>query len=72
MIQRKSPEIPLLGPKVCYSTGKERKSGGNTYVHAVALGKLASLFRPVIARYQDLGEEDRYTARDYIRKFNGA
>ena len=45
---------------------------GDKKQDAVALGKLASLFRPVIARYQDLGEEDRYTARDYIRKFNGA
>lgn len=45
---------------------------GDKKQDAVALGKLASLFRPVIARYQDLGEEDRYTSRDYIRKFNGA
>ena len=45
---------------------------GDKKQDAVALGKLASLFRPVITRYQDLGEEDRYTARDYIRKFNGA
>ena len=37
-----------------------------------ALGKLTAMFRPVIARYQELSEEDRFTARDYVRKFNGA
>ena len=39
---------------------------------AAALGRLAGLFRPVIARYNDLSEDDRFTVRDYIRKFNGA
>lgn len=39
---------------------------------ATALGKLASMFRPVIIRFMDLNEDDRYTARDYIRKFNRA
>ena len=34
------------------------------------LGKLASLFYPVIQRYKNLGEEDRYSVRDYIRRFN--
>ena len=28
--------------------------------------------RPVITRYQQLTEEERYAARDYVRKFNGA
>lgn len=37
---------------------------------AVALGRLASMFRPVIQRYKDMGEDDRYTTRDYIRRFN--
>ena len=37
-----------------------------------ALGKLTAMFRPVVARYQELSEEDRFTARDYVRKFNGA
>lgn len=36
---------------------------------AVALGRLASMFKPVIARYNDLSEDDRFVARDYIRKF---
>lgn len=36
---------------------------------AAALGKLASMFRPVIQRYNDLSEDDRYAVRDYIRKF---
>ncbi|MBE6926798.1 MAG: type I restriction endonuclease subunit R [Ruminococcaceae bacterium] len=39
---------------------------------AAALGRLAGMFKPVIARYNDLSEDDRFTARDYIRKFNGA
>ena len=39
---------------------------------AVALGKLAGMFRPVIGRYEDLDEEERFAVRDYIRKFNGA
>ena len=38
----------------------------------VALGRLANLFRPVIDRYKDLEDEDRYTARDYLLKFNHA
>ena len=39
---------------------------------AAALGRLAGMFRPVIARYMDLSEDDRYTLRDYVRKFNKA
>lgn len=39
---------------------------------SAALGRLANLFRPVIARYNDLTEDEQYTARDYIRKFNRA
>ena len=39
---------------------------------ATALGKLAGMFRPVIERYMELDEEDRYTVRDYVRKFNKA
>ena len=39
---------------------------------AVALGKLSGFFKPVIDRYMDLTEDDRYTVRDYIRKFNKA
>lgn len=31
-----------------------------------------SVFCPVIARYNDLSEDDRYTAKDYICKFNHA
>lgn len=36
---------------------------------AAALGKLAGMFRPVIDRYNDLNEDDRYAVRDYLRKF---
>lgn len=39
---------------------------------AVALGKLSGMFRPVIARYMELNEDERYTARDYVKKFNKA
>lgn len=38
---------------------------------SAALGRLANLFRPVIERYKGLTEDERYTVRDYIRKFNG-
>lgn len=37
-----------------------------------SIGRLAGLLRPVVQRYNDLSEDDRYTVRDYIRKFNGA
>jgi type I restriction enzyme, R subunit len=37
-----------------------------------SIGRLAGLLRPVIDRYKDLSEDDQYTVRDYIRKFNGA
>ena len=37
---------------------------------ATALGKLSSMFRPVIIRYMDLSEDDRFTVRDFIWKFN--
>ena len=36
---------------------------------AVALGKLAGMFRPVIDRYRTLSEDDQYAVRDYLRKF---
>ena len=39
---------------------------------ATALGKLSNLLKPVIERYKELDEEDRYTARDFIKKFNRA
>ena len=39
---------------------------------AAALGRLASMFKPVIARYNDLPEDDRFVVRDYVRKFNRA
>lgn len=34
------------------------------------LGKLAAMFKPVITRYSELLEEQRYTYRDYLRGFN--
>lgn len=37
-----------------------------------ALGLLSGLLKPVVDRYNDLSEDDRYTVRDYIRKFNRA
>ena len=37
-----------------------------------ALGRLAGMFKPVISRYNDLSEEDRFVVRDYVRKFNKA
>ena len=37
-----------------------------------ALGRLAGMFKPVIARYMELSEEDRFIVRDFVRKFNKA
>lgn len=37
-----------------------------------SIGRLAGLLRPVVERYKELSEDDRYTVRDYIRKFNGS
>lgn len=37
-----------------------------------ALGLLSGLLKPVVGRYNELCEDDRYTVRDYIRKFNRA
>jgi len=37
-----------------------------------SVGRLAGLLRPVVARYKELDEDERYAVRDYIKKFNGA
>lgn len=37
-----------------------------------ALGRLAGMFQPVIARYLDLSSEEQYAVRDYVRKINKA
>lgn len=37
-----------------------------------SIGRLAGLLRPVVDRYKELSEDDQYTVRDYIRKFNGS
>lgn len=39
---------------------------------ASALGRLASMFKPVKDRYMDLNEDERFVVRDYIRRFNKA
>ena len=36
-----------------------------------ALGRLSSVFKPVIERYSELEEDKQFAARDYIRKFVG-
>lgn len=36
---------------------------------AAALGRLSGMFKPVIARYMDLEEDERYAARDCVSKF---
>lgn len=38
----------------------------------VALGQLSGLLKPIVDRYIDLTEDERYAVRDYIRKFNRA
>lgn len=39
---------------------------------AFAIGRLVNLFQPIINRYNNLNEDERYTVRDYIHKFNKA
>lgn len=39
---------------------------------SVAMGKLTSLLKPVVERYNDLNDEERYAVRGYIKKFNKA
>ena len=51
--------------KLMESQGKKKQSDS-------ALGLLSGLLKPVVDRYKDLNENDGYTARDYIRKFNRA
>ena len=35
-----------------------------------ALGRLAGMLKPVIDRYKELSDDDQYSVRDYIKKFN--
>lgn len=51
--------------KLMESQGKKKQSDS-------ALGLLSGLIKPIVDRYKDLNEDDRYTVRDYIRKFNRA
>ncbi|NCC87772.1 MAG: type I restriction endonuclease subunit R [Clostridia bacterium] len=37
-----------------------------------ALGRLAGMFKPVIERFEELSDDERFIARDYVRKFNKA
>ncbi len=36
---------------------------------AASLARLSGMFKPVINRYMDLNEDDRFVPRDYLRKF---
>ena len=47
-----------------------KHSGGSQ--NEASIGRLAGLLRPVVDRYKELSEDDQYTVRDYIRKFNGS
>lgn len=37
-----------------------------------ALGQLSAILKPVVDRYCELTEDEQYSARDYVRKFNRA
>lgn len=50
-----------------FMTSQTNKKQNNT-----ALGRLAGMFKPVVERYEELTEDERYAARDYVRKFNKA
>lgn len=39
---------------------------------ATAMGRLTSILKPVVDRYNDLSKEEKFKARDLIRKFNKA
>lgn len=47
------------------------KHGGAAQSEA-SIGVLSGLLRPVVERYKQLSEDDQFTARDFMRKFNGA
>lgn len=47
-------------------------SANKSKQNETTLGKLSSVFNPVVSRYMELDENDRFSARDFIRKFNGA
>ena len=37
-----------------------------------AIGRLTGMLGPVITRYKELSENEQYSVRDYIKRFNGA
>ena len=37
-----------------------------------AIGRLKAILNPVINRYGELSDDDQFTVRDYIKRFNGA
>ena len=39
---------------------------------STAMGRLTSILKPVVDRYNDLSKEERFKARDLIRKFNNS
>lgn len=53
-----------------FNTFMQKQKGKNQ--EAAALGRLAGMFKPVRDRYNDLNEDERFTVRDYIRRFNKA
>lgn len=48
-----------------------QKQSGKSQTES-SVGRLAGMLRPVVERYRELSEDDRFTVRDYIRKFNKA
>ncbi len=57
-------DVEVFNNFMAKQSGKVQEVGG--------LGRLTNMFRPVITRYMDLQEDERYAARDYVKKFNKA
>ncbi|MDO4410072.1 MAG: DEAD/DEAH box helicase family protein [Akkermansia sp.] len=71
-LRDKIRELMLYNFDDVESFNKYMKTQSGKEQDAVALGKLSGMFRPVIARYMELSEDERYITRDYVKKFNNA
>lgn len=45
----------------------EANEGNNQ--NSVAIGKITSILKPIVDLYNDLSDDDKYSVRDYMRKF---
>ena len=71
-LRNKLAELTLYNHDDVEIFNKYMKTQSGKAQDAGALGRLAGMFRPVIARYMELNSDERYAARDYVKKFNKA